>query len=165
VAAPLRADEPPQPLVPPPPAGGRRGPPAAGRPRPAARPPPAPGPPRPPAGAAARPPGAATPRPPPPPPRPPPPCPRAPPPPPAPPSLSFLAARVDRRLEDLLSGEIARWREVDPDLVAPLEALGRLVDAGGKRLRPAFCYWGFVGAGGDPDDPRVVDAGAAFEML
>jgi len=84
---------------------------------------------------------------------------------PAPPSLSFLAARVDRRLEDLLSGEIARWREVDPDLVAPLEALGRLVDAGGKRLRPAFCYWGFVGAGGDPDDPRVVDAGAAFEML
>ena len=36
---------------------------------------------------------------------------------------------------------------------------------GGKRLRPAFCYWAFVGCGGDPDDPRIIDAGAAFEML
>ena len=24
---------------------------------------------------------------------------------------------------------------------------------GGKRLRPAFCHWGFVAGGGDPDDP------------
>ena len=36
---------------------------------------------------------------------------------------------------------------------------------GGKRLRPAFCHWGFVGAGGDPDSAEVVDAGAAFELL
>ena len=27
-----------------------------------------------------------------------------------------------------------------------------MVRSGGKRLRPAFCHWGFVGAGGDPDD-------------
>ena len=84
---------------------------------------------------------------------------------PAPPSLSALATRVDERLADLLDGEIARWHHVDPVLVEPLRALGRLVDAGGKRLRPAFCHWAFVGAGGDSDDPRVVDAGAAFEML
>jgi geranylgeranyl diphosphate synthase type I len=37
--------------------------------------------------------------------------------------------------------------------------------SGGKRLRPAFCHWGFVGAGGDHDDPRIVDTGAAFELL
>ena len=37
--------------------------------------------------------------------------------------------------------------------------------SGGKRLRPAFCYWGFRAAGGQPDDPAVVDAGAAFELL
>jgi geranylgeranyl diphosphate synthase, type I len=83
----------------------------------------------------------------------------------SPPSLSALAARVDRRLADLLDGEVARWRRVDPDLVEPLVALRQLVDAGGKRLRPAFCHWAFVGAGGDPDDDRLVDAGAAFEML
>jgi geranylgeranyl diphosphate synthase type I len=84
---------------------------------------------------------------------------------PAPPSLNGLAARVDDRLDALLAAEIERWRAVDPALVDPLRALARLVDAGGKRLRPAFCHWGFVGAGGDPDDPRIVDAGAAFEML
>ena len=37
--------------------------------------------------------------------------------------------------------------------------------SGGKRLRPAFCHWGFVGAGGEPGDERCVDAGAAFELL
>jgi geranylgeranyl diphosphate synthase, type I len=36
---------------------------------------------------------------------------------------------------------------------------------GGKRLRPAFCHWGFVGAGGDPADEMVVNAGAAFELM
>jgi geranylgeranyl diphosphate synthase type I len=39
------------------------------------------------------------------------------------------------------------------------------VRAGGKRLRPAFCFWGFVGAGGDPTDELVIDAGAALELL
>ena len=37
--------------------------------------------------------------------------------------------------------------------------------AGGKAVRPAFCYWAFVGAGGDPDDERVVDLCAAVELL
>src|SRR3546814_18750670 len=50
-------------------------------------------------------------------------------------------------------------------LTEPLDALRTLVMAGGKRLRPAFCFWGFVGAGGDQDDSIVVDAGAAFELL
>ena len=36
---------------------------------------------------------------------------------------------------------------------------------GGKRLRPAFCFWGFLAAGGDAAEPLVIDAGAAFEML
>jgi geranylgeranyl diphosphate synthase type I len=76
-----------------------------------------------------------------------------------------VAARVDARLSRLFDVELARWRAVDPDLVEPLRALRRLVEVGGKRLRPAFCHWGFVGAGGDADDPRVVDAGAAFELL
>jgi geranylgeranyl diphosphate synthase, type I len=84
---------------------------------------------------------------------------------PAPSSLSAIATRVDERLADLLGREIARWQRIDPALVEPLRALNALVAAGGKRLRPAFCHWAFVGAGGDPDDPRVVDAGAAFEVL
>lgn len=80
-------------------------------------------------------------------------------------SLTAVADAVEARLADVLDAETARWASLSPDLAWPLDALRRLVLAGGKRLRPAFCYWGFVGAGGDPDDPRVVDAGAAFELL
>ena len=83
----------------------------------------------------------------------------------APASLTLIAERVEARLRTLLDAEVERWRALDPEIVAPLESLGTLVLAGGKRLRPAFCHWGFVGAGGDPDDPIVADAGAAFEML
>ncbi len=64
-----------------------------------------------------------------------------------------------------MAAERARWSAVDPDLGWPIEALDGLVSSGGKRLRPAFCHWGFVGAGGDPDDDRSIDAGAAFELL
>jgi geranylgeranyl diphosphate synthase, type I len=91
--------------------------------------------------------------------------PRPPAPVPAPPSLRALAERVEARLAALLDAEEDRWSAVDSELVAPLRSLRRLLDAGGKRLRPAFCHWAFVGVGGDPDDPRVVDAGAALEML
>lgn len=84
---------------------------------------------------------------------------------PVPASLRLVAERVDRRLQDLLDGEIVRWGRLDVDITEPLASLGRLVMGGGKRLRPAFCHWGYVGAGGDPDDPAVVDAGAAFELL
>jgi geranylgeranyl diphosphate synthase type I len=68
-------------------------------------------------------------------------------------------------LDQLFGEEIERWAEVDAELRHPLSALRSAVLAGGKRLRPAFCYWSFVGAGGAPDDPGVIDAGAALEML
>jgi geranylgeranyl diphosphate synthase type I len=68
-------------------------------------------------------------------------------------------------LESLLAVERERWARVDEDLVPPIDEIARLVLAGGKRLRPAFCFWGFVGAGGDPTDELVIDAGAALELL
>lgn len=86
-------------------------------------------------------------------------------PPRAPESLARIARRVDVRIEHLLDGELERWSRLDADLSEPVEAMRELVMAGGKRLRPAFCHWAYVGAGGDPDDPMVVDAGAALEML
>jgi geranylgeranyl diphosphate synthase type I len=83
----------------------------------------------------------------------------------APQSLLDVASRVDKRLESLLAVERERWARVDEDLVPPIDEIARLVLAGGKRLRPAFCFWGFVGAGGDPTDELVIDAGAALELL
>jgi geranylgeranyl diphosphate synthase type I len=80
-------------------------------------------------------------------------------------ALVPFATRVERRIDDLLARELARWRTVDAGLAEPIEALRGFVATGGKRLRPAFCYCAFVGACGDTDDPRVVDAAAALELV
>jgi len=79
--------------------------------------------------------------------------------------LAEVAKAVDARLEVLLDAEVARWAAFDPDLEPPLDALRAFVLGGGKRLRPAFCHWGFVGSGGVPTDPAWVEAGAALELL
>ena len=83
----------------------------------------------------------------------------------APPSLARIARRVEDRIAGVLEQELQRWTAVDADLAEPVSALRDLVLAGGKRLRPAFCHWAFVGAGGNADDPMVIDAGAALELL
>ena len=80
-------------------------------------------------------------------------------------ALTTVAAPVERRLAALLDQEIADWSAIDRDLTEPLESLRGFVLGGGKRLRPAFCHWAFVGAGGTPGDDAIVDAGAAFELL
>jgi len=80
-------------------------------------------------------------------------------------SLVAIGDRTDERIVAMLDAEILRWTAVAPEVGEPLSTLRDLVGAGGKRLRPAFCYWSFVGAGGDPDDPVVVDVGAALELL
>src|ERR687897_925488 len=80
-------------------------------------------------------------------------------------SLTAIAARVDARLDELLESSRERWAALDADLAGPFDEIRRMVDSGGKRLRPAFCYWAYVGAGGDRDDQRVIDAGAALELM
>jgi geranylgeranyl diphosphate synthase type I len=85
---------------------------------------------------------------------------------PAPPAgLARVATAVDTRLDEFLAAERARWVDVDQDLAGPVDEIRRMVQSGGKRLRPAFCYWAFVGAGGDVDDRGVIDAGAALELM
>jgi geranylgeranyl diphosphate synthase type I len=76
-----------------------------------------------------------------------------------------IATAVEARLRRLLDAESARWAAFDEDLRTPMDHIARLVLGGGKRLRPSFCHWGFVGAGGPPDDQRIVDAGAALELM
>ncbi|HYN34779.1 MAG TPA: polyprenyl synthetase family protein [Ilumatobacteraceae bacterium] len=83
----------------------------------------------------------------------------------APTSLRSIADRVEARLDELLTAERDRWSTFDADLERPVEEIRRLVLSGGKRLRPAFCHWGYVGAGGGTDDQLDVDAGAAFELM
>ena len=79
--------------------------------------------------------------------------------------LKSVATRVESRLSEFLQDEQDRWSGIDSDLNVPLGELTRLVGAGGKRLRPAFCYLSFVGAGGDEDSKQLLDTQAALELL
>jgi geranylgeranyl diphosphate synthase type I len=83
---------------------------------------------------------------------------------PPPSSLLAIAARTEARIDALLAGELARWTEVDAQLSDPIASLRAFMAAGGKRLRPAFCHWAYVGAGGGDLD-LVTDVGAALELL
>jgi geranylgeranyl diphosphate synthase type I len=79
--------------------------------------------------------------------------------------LATVARRVEERLGVLMERERRRWHAIDSDVADLFESMSQLLLAPAKRLRPSFCYWGFVGAGGDADDPWPIDAGAAFELL
>ncbi|WP_225840388.1 polyprenyl synthetase family protein [Streptomyces sp. NK08204] len=76
-----------------------------------------------------------------------------------------LLQRVEDRLRSLLSAERETWAEVDERAVIPVDALSEMIASGGKRIRPAFAIAGYLAAGGDPEDPGIVAAGAALEML
>ena len=53
---------------------------------------------------------------------------------------------------------------MDPSAVALVDELLRLLRAGGKRVRPALCFWAFRAAGGGEDEP-IVPVCAALELL
>ncbi len=80
-------------------------------------------------------------------------------------ALTSVVGPVESRLRSLLDAEIHQWSAIDADLALPLQSLRDFVLGGGKRLRPAFCQWAFIGAGGEPDATTVVDTGAALELL
>ncbi|HLB62798.1 MAG TPA: polyprenyl synthetase family protein [Actinomycetota bacterium] len=81
-----------------------------------------------------------------------------------PPALAAVRARVDAALDSFLEEQRAELESIDADAVLLVEELMRLVHAGGKRLRPAFCYWGYRAAGG-ADADTIVRAAAALELL
>ena len=79
-----------------------------------------------------------------------------------------LRERVDAVLTAFLDERVRDAERLDAAARPPVEEIARLVAAGGKRIRPAFCYWGFRAAGGaDPGgrDEPIVRAAAALELL
>jgi geranylgeranyl diphosphate synthase, type I len=72
--------------------------------------------------------------------------------------------RVGTRLTEFVTDQASRLDELGPHLTSLLAAANDAV-RGGKRLRAAFCYWGWRTAAGGRDDDRIVTAAAAVEML
>jgi geranylgeranyl diphosphate synthase, type I len=75
-----------------------------------------------------------------------------------------LRPRVTKALAAFLGFQRDRLAAIDPALADCADALDEFVLGGGKRLRPAFAYWGYRGAGGGDDD-HVVAAVAALELV
>ncbi|MEV6301003.1 polyprenyl synthetase family protein [Actinoplanes sp. NPDC051861] len=82
----------------------------------------------------------------------------------SPQDLAGLRQRVDKALAGFLATQRARLLEIDPALDEVAGTVADFVLGGGKRLRPAFAYWGFRGAGG-LDSDEVVTAVAALEFV
>ncbi len=76
------------------------------------------------------------------------------------PGLDELSAAVESALVAWLEAH----GDEPPDAPFLVDEIRRCVRAGGKRLRPAFCYWGFRTAGAGHRD-EAVTAAAALELL
>ncbi|MEU7747178.1 polyprenyl synthetase family protein [Nonomuraea sp. NPDC049158] len=76
-------------------------------------------------------------------------------------SLDALRAKVDAALRTFVQRQLPAPGDTE---LEPLRAAAEDLLSGGKRLRPAFCYWGWRGAGGT-DVPGIFTAAASLELL
>jgi geranylgeranyl diphosphate synthase type I len=77
--------------------------------------------------------------------------------------LSRIRSAVGSALDDFIGRQRASLAEISADLGPCADAVTDLL-AGGKRLRAAFCYWGWRACGGG-DEPPIFAAAAALELL
>ncbi|CAL9577938.1 All-trans-nonaprenyl-diphosphate synthase (geranyl-diphosphate specific) [Nocardiopsis dassonvillei] len=78
--------------------------------------------------------------------------------------VSVIRADADRELAAFCADHRTALLEIGEELAPAADALEAML-AGGKRLRPTFCYWGWRGAGGAAGDGRIVRAAASLEFL
>jgi geranylgeranyl diphosphate synthase type I len=83
---------------------------------------------------------------------------------PSPVERADLRLRVEKALSSFLARQRTRLAGIDPALEAVADAIEDFVLGGGKRLRPAFAYWGYRGAGG-MDHDELVAALASLEFV
>jgi geranylgeranyl diphosphate synthase type I len=74
-----------------------------------------------------------------------------------------LRTRAQKALDDALTHQAAVLDAVSPDLAPLMEAVSDLL-RGGKRLRAAFCYWGWRAAGGS-DTAETLTVAASLELF
>jgi geranylgeranyl diphosphate synthase, type I len=75
-----------------------------------------------------------------------------------------LRGRIDAALREFVAAAVPEVTSIGDDLRPLTETAARFVLDAGKRLRPAFCFWG-ARAVGAPDSPALVRAAATLELL
>lgn len=79
-------------------------------------------------------------------------------------ALDAASRAVERHLADFLERRVGELVALDPAMEPVGREIAGLVNAGGKRLRPAFVYWGHRATGAEHDD-GVLGPAAAVELL
>jgi geranylgeranyl diphosphate synthase type I len=74
-----------------------------------------------------------------------------------------LRVRVQKRIDDFLARQVPVVEDIGQDVLPLADAITDLLQ-GGKRLRPAFAYWGWRAAGG-ADCEQAVAAATSLELL
>ncbi|WP_086821693.1 polyprenyl synthetase family protein [Allokutzneria sp. NRRL B-24872] len=75
-----------------------------------------------------------------------------------------LRDRIDAELIAFLETHSRNLVEIGPEAAPLAQVLVDFLRAGGKRLRPLLCYWGWRGAGG-ADEQAILTAAASLELL
>ncbi|WP_415644872.1 polyprenyl synthetase family protein [Stackebrandtia soli] len=75
-----------------------------------------------------------------------------------------LGTRVGSALTEFLRRQRHRLTDIDVELGRVAEAAELFILGGGKRIRPAFAYWGYRGAAG-PDGDAIVACVSSLELL
>lgn len=77
--------------------------------------------------------------------------------------IDDLRKRVASQVFDTITNHAKFMTDLNSDLAFLTDSLNEMM-AGGKRLRPAFAYWGYRAAGG-VDSPEILQAATALEFL
>ncbi|MCV7055578.1 bifunctional (2E,6E)-farnesyl/geranyl diphosphate synthase [Mycolicibacterium gilvum] len=81
------------------------------------------------------------------------------------PSAVELVNAVNEELREYLRGRRRDAAYIGTDYAVLTEALEEFVLRGGKRLRPAFAYWGFRAVAGTEPEPHIMRLFSALELL
>lgn len=79
-------------------------------------------------------------------------------------SLENYRAKINPLLKKYFQQKIKKVSKIDPLAVGAVREIERLTLAGGKRIRPALVYWGFLIAGGK-ETPAILKASLSIELV
>ncbi len=78
--------------------------------------------------------------------------------------LKSFKARIDPKIEAYFQGKIEEAYKEDPLVGEALEYVKTIIMAGGKRLRAALLYYGYLGAGGTEEE-KILDTAVSVELI
>src|SRR5690625_4517384 len=76
----------------------------------------------------------------------------------------WFRTQLQDHMQELLAEYRHRAGQISKSSEPLIASIASLVE-GGKRLRALLAWWGWQGAGGKPDDARIIDAGVALELF